>query len=149
MQRVYYNSLYKLVRYDMQNAQIDDDTFNSQDPLVIIHDFNVGVAYGINKKFGNCSCKALTNNTFDEDAVLTQTWWNMGFGYELSLKTPEQFLELDADYAYTGQRKNRGIETNVFLGKKIRNYGNDNFETINEYLFSIVNITNFSVVKTR
>lgn len=135
LKKIYYDSELKLVRYEVRNKVADETTFNVKDPLIIIHDYNIGIAYGINKIYGNCSVQALSNSSFDSDSNYTSSMVEQGLGFAVQLKNPESFLHLDSVYIYTGQRMKNGIPVDVFISNRTDKYGPVSLQSIHEYEF--------------
>ncbi|XP_061191548.1 uncharacterized protein LOC133199694 [Saccostrea echinata] len=115
---VYYNENYKLVRYDYKNLANLPPTY-SQNPLSEVHDYNAGVRYIKDLVIGNCSVLPLSNGSIDS-VESHETFYGNGTeksGYSLHMKNPLQFLKLDANYDYVGQRRCRGnAMCDVFSG---------------------------------
>lgn len=135
LKRVHYDSVLKLVRYEIRSNIEDPNTFNVKDPLTIIHDYNIAVAYAINKNFGNCSFKPIENSTFDSDSNFTASMVEQGLGFAVQQKDPVSFLHLDSVYIYTGQRMRNGVPVDVFISNRTDKYGTIRLQSIHEYEF--------------
>lgn len=127
-----YNELFKVVRYERRNSIKEADTFYSRDPLINIHDYNIGVSFTINKNLGNCSITSIPVLSFDLDQNFTNSNVNLDGSYVIRLKSPESFLLLDSEYVHTGQRKVNNVPSDIFISDR----GNLNQTIITEYAFS-------------
>ncbi|XP_060563272.1 uncharacterized protein LOC132722747 [Ruditapes philippinarum] len=107
---IYYDSDFKLVRYDLVNTQPSPPLFTS-DPITTIHDYKSGLAYTLDKKEGNCTIAPINNASFD---VHTST----GSGFSVKMKSPIDLFYLNGTYRYAGQRTIRGILCDVFEDKR-------------------------------
>ena len=134
MKEVYYNQPYQLVRYESRSVKPVPESFFSIDPLVSIHDFNIGVSFSINKNLRNCSFSALSTNSLDVDKNFTMVN-SVGGAYIVRLKSPESFLLLDSDYSYTGKHLVNNVQSNVYMSKRKFNKTD---EAITEFSFSSV-----------
>jgi len=103
---IYYDSDYKLVRYDMVNTQPTPPLF-TVDPISAIHDYTSGLAYTLDKSQGNCTIAPLSNTSFD-----VQFAQNAGF--VVKMKSPLDIFYLNGSYRYAGQRTIRGMLCDVF-----------------------------------
>ncbi|XP_048762219.2 uncharacterized protein LOC125670858 [Ostrea edulis] len=115
---VYYNGVLKLVRYDYKNMANTPPTY-TQNPLSEVHDYSAGVRYIKDLVVGNCSIFPLSNGSMDS-LEAHETYYGNGTeksGYSLHMKNPLQFLKLDSNYDYVGQRRCRGdAMCDVFSG---------------------------------
>lgn len=127
-----YNEFFKVVRYERRNRYKEADTFYSRDPLITVHDYNIGVSFTINKNLGNCSITAIPVLSFDSDKNFTDSMFNVDGSYVIRLKSPKSFLLLDSDYVYTGERKVNNVPSDIFVSD--RSSSNKTF--ITEYAFS-------------
>lgn len=107
---VYYDSDFKLVRYDLVNTQPSPPLFTS-DPISTIHDYSSGLAYTLDKKEGNCTIAPITNNSFDVGS-------GHNAGFVIKMKSPIDLFYLNGTYRYAGQRTIRGILCDVFEDKR-------------------------------
>lgn len=127
-----YNELFKVVKYERRNTIKEADTFYSRDPLINIHDYNIGVSFTINKNLGNCSITSIPVLSFDLDRNFTSSNLNLDGSYVIRLKSPASFLLLDSDYIYTGERKVNNVPSEIFISDR----ANLNQTIITEYAFS-------------
>jgi hypothetical protein len=132
---VYYNQPLQFVRYERRNTRREPETFYSLDPLLSIHDFNIGVSFTINRNLGNCTVSPLTAFTFDEDKNYTNSVSSNG-AFIVRLKSPESFLLLDSEYVYMANRKINGIPSDVYISKRMSSKRNQS--TLAEFSFSSV-----------
>ncbi|KAK7068314.1 hypothetical protein SK128_004801 [Halocaridina rubra] len=77
----------------------------------IIHDFNTGVQYVIDKVLGNCSIDFIPPYSFDVDHAGVIG----GYG---SMSTPNGLFHLDDTYAYVGDRTTRGLRGDLFTSTR-------------------------------
>lgn len=131
-----YNQAYQAIRYERRNYRIESETFYSLDPLVTIHDYNIGVSFTINKYHRNCSITSIPVLSFDSDKNFTNNLFNAEGSYVIRLKSPKSFLLLDSDYVYTGKRKVNNVPADVFISDRRMFNGNKTF--ISEFAFSSV-----------
>jgi hypothetical protein len=125
----------KAIRYETKSIERNPVTFNVLDPLLFISDYSIGVQYALNKNLGNCSIRGIQNsNDFGEDFEFEKDLMASGLGFAIQLKNPESFLQLDADYIYTGKRQVNGISADKYIASKMV----FDIEQILEYSFSIV-----------
>lgn len=104
---IWYDYKYKLVRYDLATLP-PSSKFNTGNPMTYINDFNTGLAYIIDRTFGNCSITPIGNDTFDSDPS------HANAGYIVHMKNPLDFIYADNIYKYAGQKTIRGILCIVF-----------------------------------
>ena len=133
----YYDEQYQAVRFDYRNLKKEEETFYTLDPITVIHDYNVGVAIGINRLHGNCSFKGISNTTFEEDSNYTNTEFNSDNSFIVRLKSGKSLLLLDGDYAFTGRRYIDNIPVVTYISE--RNLFNQTLAV--EYAFTAVMTT--------
>lgn len=114
----YYDEEYQAVRFDYRNLKKEEETFWTLDPITVIHDYNVGVAIGINRLHGNCSFKGISNTTFEEDSNYTNTEFNSDNSFIVRLKSGKSLLLLDGDYSYTGRRYIDNIPVVTYISER-------------------------------
>jgi hypothetical protein len=151
---LYYSYELKALRYETRSLEANQATYNTLDPLLIISDYSIGVQYALNKKLGNCSIRGIRNNNdFGEDIEFENQMISSGLGFAMQLKSPESFLQLDADYIYTGMRKVNGILSDKFMAvKKYSEYEQQfeySFSNVNEFLFLINQFFSFRFSKIK
>ncbi|RNA15324.1 EF-hand domain-containing D1, partial [Brachionus plicatilis] len=110
-ERVFYSNFLKTFRLDLVNG-LNIDGVNVQEPIKIIHDYNSGVAYVVNKNRGNCTFYPLGSIQLDN---LDEAHLSSGF---YTLKKPDEFLKIDDTYVYAGERYERGLLCDVFVSKR-------------------------------
>ena len=131
---VTYDSVYNAVRYERRNYKKEPQTFYSLDPLVTVHDYNVGVSFTYNKHLENCTITPIPFLSDDEDEAFTQGLFEGDGSFVIRLKSPESFLLLDSDYVYTGRRFGNNVPTESYISD--RSSKNNNRTFISEYQFS-------------
>jgi hypothetical protein len=132
--------LFKIVRYDVRNTQRVPETLYVLDPLTIINDYTVGVAYYINRNLGNCTVKGLGFGSFgnDFDQNYTEQSINEGFGLSVKLKTPSSFLLLDSDYIFMGERFESQVPVDLFISNRTEKVDLISYSSLYEYTFRMV-----------
>ncbi|XP_064605994.1 uncharacterized protein LOC135470876 [Liolophura sinensis] len=131
---VWYDSNYKLVRYDYRTEE-PMSPFYTTNPLSEIHDYNTGVSYAIDKVQGNCTMTPLENNSFDVSLNYSQT--NHG-QYVEQMRSSLGLFYLDDNYSYEGQRTIAGIVCDVFISRRTDFIPDPSFGIVNstfEYYF--------------
>lgn len=105
--------------------------------LLFVTDYNVGIQYVFNKVKGNCSIRGVRD--FDDLAEDVDFEQEQGspLGFITKMKTPESFLNLNADYAKTGSRTVNGILSDKYIAE-LKLYGTD---SLIEYSFSNPNVS--------
>jgi hypothetical protein len=99
--------------YDFPRKLVRFDLVKNNNPLTEVHDFNTGLRYVIDKFRGNCTLTVLDPEYFDSDA---------SSGTSIKLKDPQAFFNLDGpDVQYTGQRITQGVDTDVWIAKRVKN----------------------------
>ncbi|KAL5021452.1 hypothetical protein ScPMuIL_000607 [Solemya velum] len=104
-------------------------------PTREIYDFNHGIVYITDIVLGNCSAYPITNESFASKQNMTAH--NIDGSYILQLRSPMQFLDLDTQYIYTGQKTRRGFLCDVFtaIRSDFKVPGFDPQKAILEYYF--------------
>ncbi|WAR22901.1 hypothetical protein MAR_036570 [Mya arenaria] len=102
---IFYDSDFRLVRYDLVNTQPMPPLYTS-DPISTIHDYSSGLSYTLDKAQGNCTIAPITNTSFDEGTG--------NAGYVVKMKSPLELFYLNGSYIYAGQKTVRGIFCDVF-----------------------------------
>ncbi|CAF0709531.1 unnamed protein product [Brachionus calyciflorus] len=105
--KVYYSYDSKLIRYDTYALK----NYRENAPIKIIHDFNSGVGYIIDKFIGNCTAIPLEN---DLDTITLEGSGGLG----VAMRDPNQFFFIDNTYFYAGQRLERGITCDVYVSNR-------------------------------
>lgn len=107
--RVWYDTGYKLVRYDYTDSK-PLPPFYSTNPMTVIHDFNSGLAYNIDQFYQNCTITQINAGTFDAD-LSGQVKTN---GYIIQMKSPLEVFHITNNYKFMGQKTVREMLCNVF-----------------------------------
>ena len=94
--------------YDTQLFRVDfvdDDT-----PYSVIHDFELGVQYIIDRSLSQCKVKSLANATSSYDVIIDQSGTTR-------LRTPTEFFRLGTSYnfSYEGSTRIRGIDADAWI----------------------------------
>ncbi|XP_062619516.1 uncharacterized protein LOC134281071 [Saccostrea cucullata] len=110
---VWFDSTYKLMRLDYRPAS-GSPPYYSNDTITEIHDYSIGVAYAIDKVMQNCSIIPLQNTSFDASITNVSTGVNKQ-QFILKMKSPNDLFYLDNNYTYTGRRRARGLNCDVFI----------------------------------
>ncbi|KAL5022689.1 hypothetical protein ScPMuIL_001844 [Solemya velum] len=105
---IWYTTAQNLSRLDFRPGQ------GNTNPVTQIHDYNTGVAYVIDKVFGNCTTMPIPTSSFDAKTGL-KTVADPGV---LMMRSGASFLYLDDTYTYEGQRPVRGIWCDVFISNR-------------------------------
>ncbi|XP_071117690.1 uncharacterized protein [Haliotis cracherodii] len=100
--QAWYDNEYKVIRVDYPDQGR---------PTIHIDDFNRGTRYTIDKEYGNCSMTPLPDTVMDTKRVGKGNHWF------LELLDPLEFLRLQADFVYVGQRTVRGLICDLFVAK--------------------------------
>ncbi|OWF45376.1 uncharacterized protein LOC110457136 [Mizuhopecten yessoensis] len=109
--RIWYDYNYKLVRYDMATSP-PGGKFKTGNPMSYINDFNTGLAYTIDRTFGNCSITPVASSTFDSNPNRKDALKNGA--YVVQMKNPLDFFDVNNVYKYSGQKTIRGILCIIF-----------------------------------
>ncbi|XP_067677024.1 uncharacterized protein [Haliotis asinina] len=99
----------KQVWYDKEYKVIRMDYAEHGRPSIRIDDFNRGTRYTIDKEYGNCSMTSLPDTVLDSKRVGKDNHWF------LELLDPLEFLRLQANFVYVGQRTVRGVNCDLFV----------------------------------
>lgn len=113
---VWYDDLYKLVRYDYR-PQPNTPPYYNTDAASEIHDFNTGISYNMDKTMGNCTITPITNTSFDASINVTTSLSGKP-SFVLQMKSPGQLFYLDNSYTFEGQRFARDMVCDVFISKR-------------------------------
>lgn len=111
--RIHYNYDDKMVRFDTSKVPLIPDG-DKIDTFKIVHDFNSGVVYIIDKVLGTCQFSTIGQPGFDLDAISLTS----DAASALTLKNPSQMFFLDDTYFFAGQRIERGIPCNVWISNR-------------------------------
>ncbi|XP_046543513.1 uncharacterized protein LOC124253734 isoform X2 [Haliotis rubra] len=98
--QAWYDKEYKVIRMDYPDQGR---------PAIHIDDFNRGTRYTIDKEYGNCSMTSLPDTVVDSKRVGKDNHWF------LELLDPLEFLRLQANFVYVGQRTVRGLNCDLFV----------------------------------
>ncbi|CAF0709535.1 unnamed protein product [Brachionus calyciflorus] len=109
--RVFYSNKLKTYRIDLPFG-LGLEEYAVKDPVKLIHDYNSGVAYVINKIKGNCTFYPIGAIKIDNNDEV-----HLDNGY-FTLKPPTEFFRIDDSFVYAGERYERGILCDVFVSKK-------------------------------
>ncbi|KAL5010086.1 hypothetical protein ScPMuIL_012391 [Solemya velum] len=110
---VWYDTRLKLARYDFRYAT-PVAPFWTDNPIMLIHDFNTGVAYAVDKVLGNCTMSSMSD-----------IWVNQRLDFEnnvydnfhiLKMKTPQEMIRSNVALEFVGQATVRHILCDVFEG---------------------------------
>lgn len=77
----------------------------------IVHDFNTGAQYIIDREFGNCSIDRIPDFTFD-------THFGGMLGTGGSMLGPNELFHLDDTYAYVGERSTREVGSDMWTSTR-------------------------------
>ena len=137
MKHFIYDEDLQAVRYEIRNFRPGDETtFNSTDPYLFIHDYNVGVSYGFNKKTRECTIKSL-GSAFVQHSFDTNINFDDSYdGIAVKLKSPESLLMLDSTYIYVGKRLVNNVNSNVYMSNRSVGSINNPAFVITEFAFS-------------
>jgi hypothetical protein len=122
----------QLIRYISKSLQPIPFNYNQLDPILFISDYNVGVQYAIHQTRGNCSIRGIRDQNDIADDLEYETNQASTLGFVMRMKSPEKFLNFDADYAYTGQRITNGLNTDKYIAVY------NDLEAIFEYSISTI-----------
>lgn len=113
-----YDSDRDLVSFELRPKVKEEQTLFVTDPLRIIHDYNIGVSFTFNKNLKNCSIRAISDGSFDEDFDYTASLFNTSNSFVIKLKSPESLLALDSDYVFTGSRTINSIPADTYVSDR-------------------------------
>ncbi|XP_056019755.1 uncharacterized protein LOC125671708 isoform X2 [Ostrea edulis] len=111
---VWFDSSYKLMRLDYRPSY-GVPPYYSNDTITEIHDYTIGVGYAIDKVMQNCSIIPIQNNSFDATVTTNVSTGATKQQFILKMKNPGDLFYLDNNYTYTGRRKTRGLNCDVFI----------------------------------
>ncbi|KAL3868291.1 hypothetical protein ACJMK2_041117 [Sinanodonta woodiana] len=109
--QVRFASKYRLVKYDFHTANLQPP-FYAKNPVTVIHDFNTGIAYNIDRIYDNCTITQIPNNGVD--SIQDNADKKKDNSYILRMRSPLELFKIDNTYRFVGQRTTRGILCNVF-----------------------------------
>lgn len=140
LKRIYYDSLFQLVRYDNRNTRREIETFFVLDPIVSIHDYSTGIGYHINQNLGNCTRRGLGYGEFGfdfgADRNFTAQSISQGLGISVKIKSPSSFLSLDSNFTFMGERFENEVPVDLFISSVTEEFGNgQKFSSLHEYTF--------------
>ena len=102
----YYEQALNLTRYDYLNQDL---SLYGNRQLVIVHDFNTGIAYIMDPEIGNCTIQPIQKAGYDDKDV----------GQGVRIRSPSEFFDLGKyHYVYVGQRQERGIACDVWVTQR-------------------------------
>ncbi|OWF34898.1 uncharacterized protein LOC110443619 isoform X2 [Mizuhopecten yessoensis] len=104
--KVWYDSSYKFVRYDYHQSYKPTPPFYSTNPMTLIHDFNTGVAYTIDRDFENCTVAPIGSAGIDSEVDPKVALKNGA--YVVQMKSPLEFFHISNNYKFIGQKSIRG-----------------------------------------
>ncbi|XP_069128222.1 uncharacterized protein [Argopecten irradians] len=104
--KIWYDSSYKLVRYDYHQSYQPTPPFYSTNPMTFIHDFNTGVAYNIDRDFENCTVLPIGSAAIDSELDPKAALKNGA--YIVQMKSPSEFFHISNNYKFIGQKSVRG-----------------------------------------
>ncbi len=117
-----YDLNYPAVKFQIRNSELEESTFWVKDPLIAVHDYNIGVSFTYNKNLKNCSITPISSSAIDEDSNYTSSLFNTDGSYVIKLKSPESLFSLDSNYVYTGQRKVANIPAEIYISDRTTFY---------------------------
>jgi hypothetical protein len=136
---VIYSDKHQVIRYERRASKPDDPlSFYQTDPLISIHDYNVGVSFTINKVLLNCTMSSVSSATFDLNSNFSNELLNVEENYVYRLKSPKAFFQLDTDYKFEAADTIEGIPANTFNSDFTRNISNVIVNFKNNFAFSSV-----------
>nr|XP_022319141.1 uncharacterized protein LOC111121934 [Crassostrea virginica] len=110
---VWFDTQYKLLRLDYRPAY-GSPPYYSNDSITEVHDYTIGVGYAIDRVMKNCSIIPLQNNSFDA-SITNLTFAASKQQFILKMKSPQDLFYLDNNFTYTGRRRARGLNCDVFI----------------------------------
>lgn len=114
---MYFSEEMKAIRYISRSHQRIPFNYYQLDPILFIGDYTIGVQYAINQAFGNCSIRGIRNQ--DDIAEDIEFEMNHALDFVMRMKSPEQFLNFDGNYSYTGQRETNGVKTDKYISDQL------------------------------
>ncbi|XP_061182284.1 uncharacterized protein LOC133190610 [Saccostrea echinata] len=109
--KVWYSQDYKLVRYDFHNSK-PTNPYYSTNPMTVIHDFNTGIQYALDRFYENCTMSAIQPGAFDSTLDFAELITDGS--YVVKLKSPMDIFHLTPQMRFIGQRTVRDFLTNVY-----------------------------------
>ncbi|XP_033739126.1 LOW QUALITY PROTEIN: uncharacterized protein LOC117326485 [Pecten maximus] len=100
--KIWYDSSYKLVRYDYHQSYQPRAPFYSTNPMTFIHDFNTGVAYNIDRDFENCTVLPIGSAGIDSELDPKSVLKNGAI--VVQMKSPLEFFHISDNYKFIGQK---------------------------------------------
>lgn len=140
IKEVVYSDTHQAIRYERRASKPEPASFYSTDPLVSIHDYNVGVSFTINKVRRNCTISPISVLTFDSKWNFSNSLVNVEEAYGIRLKSPKAFFQLDHDYTYSGEDSVSGVPSKVFTSEYSQNTSQGMVNVNNAFAFSGVRI---------
>uniref|UniRef100_K1QRX2 Uncharacterized protein n=1 Tax=Magallana gigas TaxID=29159 RepID=K1QRX2_MAGGI len=98
--KVWYSKDYKLVRYDFHNTK-PTSPYYSTNPMTIIHDFNTGIQYALDRLYENCTIAAIKAGAFDSTLDFSELIKDGS--YVVALKNPMDIFHLTPQMRFIGQ----------------------------------------------
>ncbi|XP_013419344.1 uncharacterized protein LOC106180028 [Lingula anatina] len=132
----YYDYNAQIVRYDYRDLPVGD--MDGGNPLSEIHDFNTGVRYIKDLFQGSCSLDILDPSGFDAKSAGPST---------VRIRSPSEFFGFSdpkSNFTYTGKRKVRDIDADVWIGVRQDWPTGLNFTSYWEWSFAQTNWTQYS-----
>ncbi|KAK3090575.1 hypothetical protein FSP39_012798 [Pinctada imbricata] len=108
---VWYDSSYRLTRYDYRSTK-SEAPYYSTNPMTVIHDFNTGIQYVIDKLYQNCTISPIHPGSYDSELDAQAMVQNKA--YILLMKNPLEYFHVSKNVRFIGQRNVRGMECNVY-----------------------------------
>jgi hypothetical protein len=115
---IHYDSIVNMVKVELRDYSEQASPFYVTDPLLAIHDYNIGVSFTINEAIGNCSITPLTNSSFDSDSSFTASLMATNNSYVVRIKSPQALLQLDTPYVYTGRGRVNGVPVDRYVSDR-------------------------------
>ena len=143
---VIYSDKHQAIRYERRSSKENDPlSFYQTDPLISIHDYNVGVSFTINKVISNCTISSISVLTFDAKYNFSNELMNVKEAYVLRLKSPKAFFQLDTDYTFESADIIEGIPANKFSSEFTKNISSQEVKFNNNFAFSSVSIYHIKI----
>lgn len=111
---VWYDSSFKLVRYDYHDSQPSAPYYTTS-PMTMIHDFARGLQYTIDNDYENCTIMPISPGQFDAE-ISVQDYLQYK-SYVVQMKNPLELFHTDVQTRYIGQRTVRNLLCDVFIGE--------------------------------
>lgn len=141
---IVYTETHQAIRYERRASKKEPASFYSLDPLISVHDYNVGVSFTMNKLRRNCTISAISVLTFDTKWNFSVELMNVEEAYVIRLKSPKAFFQLDTDYQYSGEDQASGIPASVYTSEFTKNSSSGLVKVNNAFAFSAVLIYIFN-----